>query len=421
MILLAILNTFLPAVGIAAAVWIAQRILRVSAATQHWVWWSVLAAAIALPLWPGPQAPGQRGMAVPSAPVEVPTETSWLVDALAWAVAAWAAFALYRFARIAFSYAMLRRLRSRARIADCIRVDELRAECGVKRPVQLLVSAEIASPIAIGFLQPAILLPETLLANLAPAELDHVFLHELAHIARRDDWTNLAGRLAGAVFGLHPVVAFSLAQIGKQRERACDDWVVAATGEARSYAASLTRVFELSRGYREHVLASGIAGSRLGDRVEQLLTQGRRFTRDASIATLIVMAVALMSAVSVASRSPAFVALAQEPIALPAPPDPPAAPEPPAAPPAPPASAAPAPPSPPKTPAVPVPNAILIQIEKLAQVQVTLHQQQKQLDTQSELLQRQVERIAAARQQLEQERALVEKLLKEILERLPEK
>lgn len=400
MILLAILNTLLPAVGIAAAVWIAQRILRVSAATQHWVWWSVLAAAIALPLWPGPQAP------VPSAPVEVSTEANWLVDALLWTTFAWAMFALYRLSRIAIGYVRLRGLRNRARLADCSRVDELRSECNVKRPVLLLVSTEIPSPIAIGFLRPAIILPETLPANLAPAELDHVLLHELAHIARRDDWTNLAARIAGAMFGLHPVVAFSLAQIEKQRERACDDWVVAATGEARSYAASLTRVFELSRGRRAHILASGISGSRLGDRVEQLLTQGRRFTRDASIAALIVMAAALMSAVSVASRSPTLVALAQEPIALPAPPEPSAAPEPPAAPPAPPAPVAPAPPSPPKTPAAPEPpvfpgsrnlSSLQEMLKRFQEQQARLQADQKALEAQREALQRQLQRMAVQR------------------------
>jgi beta-lactamase regulating signal transducer with metallopeptidase domain len=34
--------------------------------------------------------------------------------------------------------------------------------------------------------------------------MDHVILHELAHIARRDDWTNLFARLIGALLPIHP-------------------------------------------------------------------------------------------------------------------------------------------------------------------------------------------------------------------------
>jgi hypothetical protein len=67
-----------------------------------------------------------------------------------------------------------------------------------------------------------------------------------------------AGARLGAVAGLHPVAAWTLRQIARERELACDDWVVSRIGEARPYAASLARLFEVCRsaaprgpGYRD--------------------------------------------------------------------------------------------------------------------------------------------------------------------------
>jgi len=57
--------------------------------------------------------------------------------------------------------------------------------------------------------------------------------------------TNMAGRLAASVVALHPLARWVLGRIERERELACDDWVVALTGSARPYAASLARLFEL--------------------------------------------------------------------------------------------------------------------------------------------------------------------------------
>ncbi|MEO8096897.1 MAG: M56 family metallopeptidase [Acidobacteriota bacterium] len=343
MILLAFLNTLIPAAALALLTFLALRFSRMNAATRYAAWWAVLAAMVFLPFapevkfsTPAPAAPAAEIVAAPlqlplaynpppAAPVEVKSG-AWMI----WAASLWATFALYRALRIVRSYFHLRRVKGTAQPAPPEAMeafDTWRGTCGVKRKARVLLSAEISSPIAIGFLHPAVILPETLLSSLTPAELDHVLLHELAHIARYDDWTNLAARLAGTILGLHPVAAFAFARLENERELACDDWVVASTGDARPYAASLARLFELARTRRQptQALASGITGSQLGDRVERLLTHGRRFTRRASLISLGAIATALIAMVIAGAQSPAWVAFAQE-RALPVPPAPPAPP-----------------------------------------------------------------------------------------------
>ena len=97
-----------------------------------------------------------------------------------------------------------------------------------------------------GLRRPSILIPARLLDELEEAELDQIGLHEAAHLARRDDYALLFQRVIEALFALHPVVRWIARQIDLEREIACDDLVVEATGRPRSYASCLTRVVELA-------------------------------------------------------------------------------------------------------------------------------------------------------------------------------
>lgn len=167
---------------------------------------------------------------------------------------------------------------------------------------------------AVGFLRPAVVLPESLLAELSEPERQHVLLHEAAHLARNDDWSNLAMRILAGALALHPVAIWILWRIEREREMACDDWVVARTGAARSYAASLAHLFELRRARRGEMLASGLFGSRsqLGDRIEMLLRRGRTFSPRTSIIGIFSSAVVLGNLMLAGSLAPRWIAFAQQ-------------------------------------------------------------------------------------------------------------
>ncbi len=148
---------------------------------------------------------------------------------------------------------------------------------GVRRQTQLLVSNHIAAPMSLGFLNPAILMPQALLDTLSDSELEHVVLHELAHLRRRDDWTNLAQKLIEAILPIQPAVYWIGHRMSIEREMACDDWVIATTGTAKPYAASLTKVAELSQWEHVGILAAGATGNRsqLFRRVHHMMDRTR--------------------------------------------------------------------------------------------------------------------------------------------------
>jgi bla regulator protein BlaR1 len=319
---LAILNSLWEAVIVALLVWLALRCMpRMNAATRYAVWWAVLLVVIALPFaprvswsWNGRPSASMR-VAGASNVTRPPAQSSEAIVIIpekrtrvwpGFVFAVWGAVLLWRLGRITRSYFYLRGIRRRAATSAHVFP-------AISRRVSLLVSGEAASPMAIGYLPPAVILPETLWSELSATEREHVLLHELAHLARRDDWTNLAARIAGAVLALHPVAVWILRQIEREREMACDDWVVARTGTPRPYAESLARVAELRWARGTDALASGVFGgaSRLGERIEKLL-RGRIFSARLSLRHITASAGVLIVIAFAASSAPRWIALAQE-------------------------------------------------------------------------------------------------------------
>lgn len=339
-ILIALLNSLWQAALVAGVVWLALRFLRVNAATRYAIWWAVLAVTLALPAAPRAMtwwnARGQAAVegvvrpAVPRVSIAPILEKQTAIVTLkeertprwpAWVLAVWGVLCLFRLSQIGRSYVYLRGVKRRAAVSQA-------ALPVIERWARLLLSSDVASPMAVGFLHPAVILPESLPGELAQPEMEHVLLHEAAHIARRDDWTNLLARLLGAALALHPVAWWILRQIEREREMACDDWVVARTGSARPYAESLARMSDL-RANREaatsaaqgtnqgtnqgEALASGIfgGGSRLGERIELLLERGRVFSPRISRWRIAVSAVALLACMIAGAVAPRLIAFAQ--------------------------------------------------------------------------------------------------------------
>jgi len=113
-------------------------------------------------------------------------------------------------------------------------------EQGMKRKAQLIACSSIKTPIVAGFFRPAVLLPKSLMTDASADELQRVFRHELAHLSRYDDFTNLLQQLIKAVFFFHPGIFWLSRCLSLQREIACDDQVLALHHSARNYALFLT-------------------------------------------------------------------------------------------------------------------------------------------------------------------------------------
>jgi beta-lactamase regulating signal transducer with metallopeptidase domain len=230
----------------------------------------------------------------------------------------WALLSLVMLARLAGGYRELLRLKSGATPAPDRWELRLRRRCalhGVRRQTRLLISRQVASPMSLGFLDPAIVIPWALLDTLSNAEFDYIVMHELAHLQRRDDWTNLVQRLIEAALPIQPAVYWLGHRMSLEREIACDDWVIAATGTAKRYTASLTRVAELSQFGRAGILAAGAAGSRsqLLQRVHHMLDRTRNAAPKVVVGPLVGAIAAVVGLIYLGARAPQMVVFAQNP------------------------------------------------------------------------------------------------------------
>jgi len=273
------LNGMLEGIAIGLFAWVVLQLMgRRNSSTRFAVWFSALLAIAALPVL-GIATSSARAGSVGSA-VTLPTS---------WALAiffVWAGVAGVALLRVGVGLLQLRKLRASCTAIDAAALDPiLRATVQgfqAVRSVAVCQSDRVQVPTAIGFLKPVVVIPAWALQELSTAELNSILIHELAHLRRWDDWTNLAQQVLRALLFFHPAVWWIESQLALEREMACDDAVLAETANARGYAQCLISMAERSFMRRGLALAQGVVNRmrQTSLRVAQILDVNRsRATR----------------------------------------------------------------------------------------------------------------------------------------------
>jgi HEAT repeat protein/beta-lactamase regulating signal transducer with metallopeptidase domain len=123
---------------------------------------------------------------------------------------------------------------------------ELASRLGIAADVRFLRSTTGTMPMAWGLVRPTVLMPAD--ADTWPVErLRMVLLHELAHVRRRDCLTHLLAQAACAVYWFHPLAWMAARRARAERERACDDLVLAAGTRGSDYAEELLQIARVMR------------------------------------------------------------------------------------------------------------------------------------------------------------------------------
>lgn len=140
-------------------------------------------------------------------------------------------------------------------------VQRLAGQLEVGRPVRLLRSTLVRTPVVLGWLRPVIVLPVAVASGLTPAQLEAILAHELAHVRRHDYLVNLFQCLVETLMFYHPAVWWASAVVREERENCCDDAVLAAGVAPLAYAESLVRVLEAGGGAGGGTPAVALAAS----------------------------------------------------------------------------------------------------------------------------------------------------------------
>jgi beta-lactamase regulating signal transducer with metallopeptidase domain len=155
-------------------------------------------------------------------------------------------------AHLATSWRYVARLRRRCTSVEDAATDALfrglAERLGIRRPVILGESAALASPAAIGWRRPVVLLPAER-GDWNESHLRATIAHELAHVARGDFAWRFAASLARAIHFYHPIVHVLVRRLALAQEMAADRMAAAAVGGSGAY---LRAISELAIRWDDH-------------------------------------------------------------------------------------------------------------------------------------------------------------------------
>lgn len=196
-------------------------------------------------------------------------------------------------ARLAKGYLVVLKLRRSLRPAS-VAVSRMARRCALlvnlqSRP-EVFATGFAPVPLTVGLWRPVVVVPWGIERQLTFEQLEGVLSHELAHIARRDQWIGLLQRVTELLFWWQPLVYRVGARLSSVREDLCDNFVLRLHGNGLAYAQALVELaarvafrnpLPATVGLMEEI--EGLEG-----RVERLLSDARndetRLSRRATVA-----------------------------------------------------------------------------------------------------------------------------------------
>lgn len=214
-------------------------------------------------------------------------------DWRAWLALAWCAGVAACLAHVSIrAWTTHRRLKRVRRAADPeiqAMVAALGARLGLKALPTVYMADRIAQPFVWGWLAGSIYLPEQFLGTGTRQQQQAILTHELAHVARWDAAANFVQIVAQAAFFFHPLVWWTNRQIRREREKCCDETVIAGLGaDPKQYGQAIVNAivaeYEASRSIPSLAVAGRV--KHIEERIRTILNPKRRFCRRPSWAAV---------------------------------------------------------------------------------------------------------------------------------------
>ncbi|NLO83826.1 MAG: M56 family metallopeptidase [Clostridiales bacterium] len=200
-----------------------------------------------------------------------------------------------------------RALRSALPIHDAL-LDEWLAQNKLIRPLAIMQSDKITTPIAVGVIKPRIIMPKTMNWE-DKQQVQYVLLHEYYHIRRFDMLWKLIFVFALCVHWFNPLVWLMLVLVNRDLEVTCDEMVVSHFGinTKTNYAYSLSRMAEQRSQFTP--LYNGFSKNAAEERITAIMKYKKSSLTSIVLAALLIFALATAFAASPATPQPQDIAL----------------------------------------------------------------------------------------------------------------
>lgn len=215
-----------------------------------------------------------------------------------------------------FSVRLWRRCARLQPVTDPAVIANLRNCCELlKLPATPIVleSVEVTTPALHGLIHPRLLLPRGFLTRFSTVELRFVFLHELAHLKRRDLWLNWLMAALQVVHWFNPLIWIGFGCWRADREFACDAMALQLAGEERREEYGLT-ILRLLENFVRPVSTPALVGilqdnRRLRERIGMIASfvPETKWSRLAMILAIALAAIGLTDARNQSSNAPSSI------------------------------------------------------------------------------------------------------------------
>src|SRR5260370_1404590 len=98
---------------------------------------------------------------------------------------------------------------------------------GLRKHPTVLQSTEVSTPVVIGVRVPTVVLPRWVFETVSDGGLRDIFIHEFAHVRRRDQWAVCAQAAARCLFWPLVTIHWLNREMGRSREEVFDNFLLA--------------------------------------------------------------------------------------------------------------------------------------------------------------------------------------------------
>lgn len=127
-------------------------------------------------------------------------------------------------------------------------------------------------PALMGFFSPVVIVPRGLEERLTSAEFRAVLLHEFFHLRQRDHVSGVLRAIYTGLLWFDPVVWLLNRRLATEMEKACDERVIALTGDPETYASGIVKTVRHSLGLHEPGFA-GVTTPPIVSRIQNILAE----------------------------------------------------------------------------------------------------------------------------------------------------
>jgi hypothetical protein len=180
--------------------------------------------------------------------------------------------------------------------------DVLRAY-GTRRLPRIWIVEGVGQPFVWGLLRGSIYVPPSFLSIENPEHRRDVLAHELSHVLRFDAAVNVLQVVAQGLFWFHPFVWWANRKICQEREKCCDEMVIARLHTTpKDYSTAIVETLARAGESARPVPSLAVAGPlrHIEERIKTMLRPGGRFYRRPSLAAAVVVILVALATVPTA-------------------------------------------------------------------------------------------------------------------------